>query len=238
MVGAVHLRMTIQATASQHHRRGTAPGQAAVGKGKTGMPSLRVTRLAQQRRASRQQGRMNRAMRLMTQRTIFADRGMIEYHRAAQLGMTTKTQFVQRIALQLTGRPRRMRTVTIRADHRGGTNRLIGAKRMRGRFHAIRALLPMAGKADLGLTGLQSDRIRCRMHAMATGAPRIITIVHAARPRETDIALMAIHANQILLIDRRSRIGTESDDRLMFCAPPGMFAAGTMTVFTLQLRQR
>ena len=92
-----------------------------------------------------------------------------------------------------------MWAVAIRADHGGDTNRMVGTKRMRRRFHAVGLLLPMTGEAHLGLAGLYPHRIPGRMHAMATGASRIVAFVHATRPCETDITLVTVHADCILI---------------------------------------
>ena len=84
---------------------------------------------------------MNRPMRLMAQRTVFADRCMLKQQRPAELLVTAQAQFIGRIPRKLAAGYGRMRAVTVTADH------LVKPNRMRRRLQAVGLLLLMVGSA-------------------------------------------------------------------------------------------
>lgn len=78
MIRAMHLRVAVRATALQHHGRRRVLRQAAVGEGDTRVTGLRMTGLAEQGLALRQQRRMNRAMGFVAQAAVFTDGSVLE----------------------------------------------------------------------------------------------------------------------------------------------------------------
>ena len=200
-----------------------------------------MTGLTQQWCATLEQSGMYGTMRRVAQGAVFTHRRMIEQYGTTELGMATDTKLICCVARQLTGSNGCMRVVAIRTDHCSRANALVGSDWMSGQLHAVGALPIMTLKAHCSLRRLLFYRIGRSVHGMATDTSGVIALVHAACPGKADVIIVAIHAYRVLVRHRRRRIGTEGCDGAVLAgrsAPPGMRAAGTVAVLTLQLCHR
>lgn len=134
-----------------------------------------------------------------------------------------------------------MGIVAVGADHRGGAKLLIGPDWVGGQFHTVGTLPAMAFETHGGLCRLESHRVCCRVHAMTTNAPCIISFVHAARPCQADSIIVAIHTHGVLVRHRRCCVCAEVDDSAVHIGwptTPRMVAARSMAILALQPRHR
>jgi len=134
-----------------------------------------------------------------------------------------------------------VRIVAVRADHRSGARLLIGSDWVSGQFHTVGTLPTMTFETHCGLRRAQLHRVCCCVHAMATNAPGIISLVHATCPRQTDSIIVAIHTNGVLVRHRRCCVCAEVYDCAVhfgWTATSRMGAARSVAILTLQLRHR
>ena len=90
-------------------------------------------------------------MGLVTQRTVFTDRWVVEQHRSAVLSMAAGAQFISCIANQLPARYTCMWIVTIGADHCGRADRVGSSYGVSRWFTCIGLLLLVTAEACLVL---------------------------------------------------------------------------------------
>src|SRR6187431_1561911 len=96
MIGAVHLRMTVQAILAEHVRRALSARQTCRSDGgERRMSRLGVTTLAEHGAARLEHSGMNRSMRCMTGRAVFGDRRVFPHERSALVGVTREAGVIR-----------------------------------------------------------------------------------------------------------------------------------------------
>ena len=197
MIGAVHLRMTVQAILAEHVRRALSAGQSRRSNGRERrMSCLGVTTLAKHGATCLEHAGMNRSMRCMTGRAVFGDRRVFPHERSALVGVTLETGFVRRLVLEQCVAGAAMDVVTSRAGHFSGIDR------MRKRAMLIHSRDLMAGGADFGLRRGLEDGIPPRMTAMTTAARNFVDRMCGRMPTRADLLLVTGSAHTVLRCDR------------------------------------
>jgi hypothetical protein len=110
-----------------------------------------MARLTQERRTHLQHAFRGGSMRVVTYRTVFADGLVVMYERPAFFHMAGVAGFIHAIAFHEFGTHGAMRIMAIRTTHLS-----LGYRMMRSAVD-LRALLLVAGKANLGLGSLIAD---------------------------------------------------------------------------------
>lgn len=117
MVGAVHLRMAIQATLAQQELRWRTRRQPVRCLRNTGMAGRRVATLAQQRCAAAQHAGMVGTVRRVAQSAVLANRSMFPKIGAALFRVALVAGIVGSLANQLQFSRCSVRAVTIGTIH-------------------------------------------------------------------------------------------------------------------------
>ena len=235
MIRTVNLPVAVQAASADNHRGWVAARQAVGREGNARVAALRMTGLTQQRRAPVQQRRVYRSMRIVAQGTVFADRRVFVKVGSLKVRVATPAQLVDRVSFQQGIGRRMVRVVTRGAGHDAEPHRVyIG-------FYAVGMLVLVAVETHLGLCGQHRDRVGRRMDAVTIRTGDVVSLVHAAGPRQADVLRVAVHAHRVLVFGRGAGLVIEADYRRVArtdITPPGVIAAGTMTTLALLGRER
>src|SRR6187551_2213219 len=169
MIGAVHLRVTVQAILAEHVRRALSARQTRRSdRRERRMSRLGVTTLAKHGATRLEHAGMNRSVRCMTGRAVFGDRRVFPHERSALVGVTLEAGFVRRLVLEQCVAGAAMDVVTSRAGHFSGVDR------MRKRAMLVHARDLVTRAADIGLCRRLEDGIMSRVTAVATAARNFI----------------------------------------------------------------
>lgn len=147
------LAVAVQAAATHDERIRIVTGQAVWRIGDRRVAALGMTILAEHRESPNQQCRVNRAMWVMAQQAVLAGGRMFEKIGSAQIAMTAPAQFVYGVLVKQGIVHRVMRIVAVGAGHDTKTNRVCV------RLEAVRPFLAVTGITDIGLFGLDRDRV-------------------------------------------------------------------------------
>lgn len=179
--------MTIDATANDHlPRRGAVAGQIILVVKVTNMKNCLMTGLAKIGRLAYQKGGVIRTVRVMTERTVFTNRGVVEDLRSAFFRVALITNVIGGSELQLTRTDAAVRIVTVVARHAAFAQRhMLGALQ-------LGLLTLMTARANLG-TGCGTRRVN-RVAIVASEAGGIVC---AGAPMGAAIGLMALQAHAI-----------------------------------------
>ena len=159
-------------------------------------------------------------------RRVFPKVGPALFRMAGEAGV------VQCLAHELPVRRLTVRAVATTAIHFSLLDR------MRVRFKGLAALLLVAIETNVRLGRGKHHRVFCRVDGMAVGAGHVVVVMAAAVPAEPGICLVAVHAESVLLRDRRCSIRSEIYGRRSFLATShasGVIARRTMAGLALQL---
>lgn len=230
MVGAVDLRMTIQAVSPEQVLRWRIVRQTLGAAREARMPGLRVARLAQHGSAQAQHTRVVRPVWIVAIRAVFRDRRMLPQVRPAFFSMTIETGIVQGLANEKRIARLPVRVMATIAGH------LALVEWMRVGLHRLRALLLMAIETDRRLACGRANRVVCVVHLVAIGAGYLVVVVRAAVPGEICAAIMTAKAHSVLRQHVGLGIRAESDHvRPLLTTPhaPGVITARAMAGFAL-----
>ena len=115
-------------------------------------------------------------MHVVADGAIFSHRIMLMYERAALFSVACVAGVIDAVAFEQLGASLAMRVVAIRTDH------LAFGHRVMGRPVHLRALLFVAGVANLGLGGTLAHLVVIVMNLVAGTAGNISRVVLATRP--------------------------------------------------------
>ena len=143
-----------------------------------------MTVLAKERHFLDQHAGLGAAMRVMAIRAIVPDRLVFPQIWAALFRMALVAGLVDRVLGQVTARPT-VRVVAVR------THDLAFPDGMPGKTVHLRPLVGMAVKTDIGLCGLDQDRIFRQMNGMTVGTGNVRYFMLAAAPVHAQPGFMA-----------------------------------------------
>ena len=195
VVGAVHLRVAVHAAAPLPHGDDVlAAGGRADGRGKLarrgrrvdpGLPAdradvarqvRRVALLAQDRRPNLQQRSHRAAMRAVAAAAVLRHGFVLVHEGPALFGVAGVAGLVGAVHQRQLRARRPMGVVAVRASHLPLGHRVVR------RPQHLRALLLVAGVADLGLHRLAQHAVLVRMHLVAGGTGEVGAVVVRCRP--------------------------------------------------------
>jgi hypothetical protein len=192
MVGAMHLRVTVETGSSQQLLRRADRRDVIATVQSARMVGILMTTLAQERCAQRQQAIYYRTMRIMAIGTAIADRLVLPQKRTALFRVATRARVIDSVAEQQMFSHRAMRVMAIAARHESFVERV-----MRSQLQ-LRALFLMTADTHGYLRGFAQYRVIRLVDVVAGDTGKTGELMLAAAPVCSQSILMATQTHLIL----------------------------------------
>ena len=195
MVGAMHLRVTVETGLSQQLLRRADRWDVITTVQGAGVVGILMTALAQGRCAQRQQAIYYRAMRIMAIGATIADRLVLPQKRTALFRVATCTGVIDGVADQQMISYGAVGVMTITAHHESFIDRMVRAQLQ------LRALFLMTAYAHRCLRGFGQYHIIFLMNVMAGDTGKVGELMFAATPVSSQSVLVATQTHLVLHFD-------------------------------------